>query len=306
MKNRAEAFFELCQVEWSSEVSSQALTTLHEKAYNKPKRIPLAKDIKCLNTYLVGKASEFSANLERDPDEKTWRRLSEVTLTQITLFNRRRVGEMERMTRENYNSGITNDGQVQEEVASSLSSLEKELLKTMARVEMRGKRGRKVAVLLTKAHHHQMELLNKTREMANIDPGNVYQFPRSGTCKTPLCSCMVLRRFASECGAEKPELLTSTCLRKHIAVVTQLLNLKDNELDIVAGFMGHDIWIHREYYRLPEDTLQLVKVSKLLINLEKGSLQHFKGKSLDDIDVTADGMCCFHLIICPFLYKPSI
>ena len=63
MKNRAAAFFELCQVEWSSEVSSQALTTLHEKAYNKPKRIPLAKDIKCLNTYLDGKASEFSEKL---------------------------------------------------------------------------------------------------------------------------------------------------------------------------------------------------------------------------------------------------
>ena len=111
----------------------------------------------------MGRLLNLVKNLERDPDEKTWRGLSEVTLTQITLFNRRRVGEMERMTRENYNSGITNDGQIQQEVASSLSSLEKELLKTMARVEMRGKRGRKVAVLLTKAHQHQMELLNKTR-----------------------------------------------------------------------------------------------------------------------------------------------
>ena len=92
MKIQVEAFFELCQVEWSTEVSSQALTTLHDNAYNKPKRIPLANDIKCLNAYLTGKASELSATLERDPDAKTWRGLSEVTLTQITLFNRRRVG----------------------------------------------------------------------------------------------------------------------------------------------------------------------------------------------------------------------
>ena len=122
-----------------------------------------------------------------------------------------------------------------------------------------------------KAHQRQVELLNKTRELGNIDQENVYQFPRSSPCKTPLCSCTILRKFATECGAEKPQFLTSTCLRKHIAVVTQLLNLKDNELDIVAGFMGHDIRIHREYYRLPEDTLQLVKVSKFLINLEKGN-----------------------------------
>ena len=71
MKNWAEAFVELCQVEWSNEVSSQALTTLHDNAYNKPKRIPLANDIKCLNAYLTGKASELSANLERNPDAKT-------------------------------------------------------------------------------------------------------------------------------------------------------------------------------------------------------------------------------------------
>ena len=86
---------------------------------------------------------------------------SEVILTQMTLFNRRRVGEVEPMRKENYNSGNRNDSQIQEEVASSLSSLEKQLLRTMARVEMRGKRGRKIAVLLTKAHQHQMELLNK-------------------------------------------------------------------------------------------------------------------------------------------------
>ena len=83
---------------------------------------------------------------------------SEVILTQMTLFNRRRVGDVEPMRKENYNR---NDSQIQEEVASSLSSLEKQLLRTMARVEMRGKRGRKIAVLLTKAHQHQMELLNK-------------------------------------------------------------------------------------------------------------------------------------------------
>ena len=152
-----------------------------------------------------------------------------------------------------------------------------------------------------KAHQRQVELLNKTRELGNIDQENVYQFPRSSPCKTPLCSCTILRKFATECGAEKPQFLTSTCLRKHIAVVTQLLNLKDNELDIVAGFMGHDIRIHREYYRLPEDTLQLVKVSKFLINLEKGNRQHFKGKSLDDIDVVADGMCLCLLLDYPYV-----
>ena len=66
--------------------------------------------------------------------------------------------------------------------------LEQQLLKQMARVELRGKRGCKVAVLLTKDHKHQMDNLNKTSN-GNIDPANVYQFPRSGACKTPIRSC---------------------------------------------------------------------------------------------------------------------
>ncbi|XP_048051385.1 histone-lysine N-methyltransferase ash1-like isoform X1 [Megalobrama amblycephala] len=39
------------------------------------------------------------------------------------------------------------------------------------------------------------------------------------------------------------------------------------------------------YYRLPEGTLQLAKMSKVLIAMEKGTLSDFKGKKLDDIEI---------------------
>lgn len=59
------------------------------------------------------------------------------------------------------------------------------------------------------------------------------------------------------------------------------MNLKDNELDQVAKFMGYDIRVHREYYRLSENTLQLAKISKLLLAMEKG-IDAYKGKSLEE------------------------
>ncbi|KAJ8037708.1 hypothetical protein HOLleu_18599 [Holothuria leucospilota] len=70
--------------------------------------------------------------------------------------------------------------------------------------------------------------------------------------------------------------------------MSQLLCLKDNELDLLAGYMGHDIRIHREFYRLPESTLQLAKVSKVLIMMEKGITSDYKGKSLDEINIPLD------------------
>lgn len=59
-------------------------------------------------------------------------------------------------------------------------------------------------------------------------------------------------------------------------------------MDQVAKFLGHDICIHREYYRLSENTLQLSKMSKLLLATEQGA-STYKGKSLDEIDLNLDG-----------------
>ena len=290
LKERAEGFYACMEVEWSSNISSQALTSLNEEKFNKPRRLPLAEDIKKLNEYLKSRAAVLSESIKTSPNDKDWRDLTEVTLAQLTLFNRRRGGEMERMTIQSYSEGIISHTEMQEEIASSLSEMERQLAKKMKRVEIRGKRGRKVAVLLTECHQEQINLLNKTRKAVNIATDNNYQFPRLGESRTPVRSSDVLRAFAKECGAENPEYLTSTSLRKHIAVVTQLLNLKDHEMDIVAGFMGHDIRIHRQYYRLPEETLQLCKVSKILLNMENGRIPHFQGKSLDEITVNPDGM----------------
>jgi hypothetical protein len=71
--------------------------------------------------------------------------------------------------------------------------------------------------------------------------------------------------------------------------MSKVLNLKDNEMDDLADFLGHDIRVHRQYYRLPEGTLQLAKISKILMALERGELSEFKGKNLDQINIDSEG-----------------
>ncbi|CAB1443445.1 unnamed protein product, partial [Pleuronectes platessa] len=94
-----------------------------------------------------------------------------------------------------------------------------------------------------------------------------------------------LRCFANACGAKCPKSLTSTKLRKHAATLSTVLNMTDTEMDQLANFLGHDIRIHREFYRLPEKTLQLAKISKVLMALEQGRLAEFHGKNLDEIGI---------------------
>ncbi|KAG1937384.1 hypothetical protein F2P79_018232 [Pimephales promelas] len=97
-----------------------------------------------------------------------------------------------------------------------------------------------------------------------------------------------LRGFAKCCGAKCPKSLTSTRLRKHAATLSTVLNMTDTEMDQLANFLGHDIRIHREFYRLPEKTLQLAKISKVLMALEQGRLAEFHGKNLDEIGIDPD------------------
>ncbi len=77
-----------------------------------------------------------------------------------------------------------------------------------------------------------------------------------------------------------------------------MLNLTDTELDQLADFMGHDIRVHRKFYRLPEGTLQLAKISKVLMALEQGRVSEFNGKNLDEINIDPNGRnTCHNLLL---------
>lgn len=130
------------------------------------------------------------------------------------------------------------------DVEVSLSELEKQLCKHFHRVEIRGKRGRKVPILLTPDMLESMELLVKTRSDCDVLDDNEFMFGRPKGLGH-FRGSDAIRQIAQCCGAKHPESLSSTKLRKHIATMSKVLNLKDNEMDDLADFLGHDIRVHR-------------------------------------------------------------
>ena len=69
---------------------------------------------------------------------------------------------------------------------------------------------------------------------------------------------------------------------------SQILNLKDHELDLLADFLGHNIRIHGEFYRLSEHTLQVAKASKILMAMGSGQITKQARKTLDNINIDAE------------------
>ncbi|XP_050957643.1 uncharacterized protein LOC127158626, partial [Labeo rohita] len=280
----SDAFQKLYRAKWSEYISHSALNTISDLKYNKPTKLPLTEDIMKLNKHLDEKAKSATAALEKAATPQNYSNVARTTLTKIVLFNRRRVGEVSKMKLKNF---LERDCSITQK-EMNLSEYEQKLCMYFERVELKGKRGRKVAVLLTPEMTKSLNLMIMKREQCGVPNKNEYLFaiPHCLTCYR---GHQCLRKFADECGAQKPDFLRSTQLRKEIATTSQMLNLKNNEMDQLADFLGHDITVHRQFYRLSEATIQSAKISKLLLALEKGKLHELRGKTLDEIgDFTDD------------------
>jgi len=283
-----KGFSNLCKLEWTDEVSRNATKTLYKRKRNKAKLLPLAEDVTKLNKYLELQTEKASKSIcvENKSLEikRLWRTIAETTLTHLIVFNRRRQGEVSKMKLEDYLNRPTSP--VSSDVQSSLSRLEQELCKIFIRIEIEGKRGRTVPVLINGEMQRALKLLVDNRTHAGVPLDNPYLFACSNYGSLSyIRGSDCLRKFAIACESSHPETLTSTNFRKHIATMSQLLSLNENEMDMLAQFMGHDIRIHREYYRLPEDTLQLAKMSKLFLMMENGVISNLSGKTLDEAAV---------------------
>ena len=267
----ARDFQNLCELNWADQVSTHALRTLYEAKRNKPKLLPLTEDTVLLANFLkAGCHKNFETLKFNNHNTQAWCDLNEYVLARIIIFNRRRQGEPYRLTLEDYGKLSSPNG---ERVALlGLSDLEKELCRSLYRLETRGKKGATVPILFTASMKEAVDLLIATRGHNGVESDNVFVFARSHYgAAGHIRGVDVLRKFSVECGAKVPESLRSTGLRKQIATVSQIVNLKENELDILAKFLGHDIKVHREYYRLPNEVLQAAKIAKLLLAMEQGN-----------------------------------
>lgn len=279
----ANTFLEMYKIRWSKEISKKALTTLNIIKYNRPKLLPLVEDVAKLNNFITEKCQSV---LSDSNSSDVYREFCQLCLTQIIVFNRKRSGEAERMTVSQFKKAKVG-GIIDPVIMSTLTEFEQTLCKSYLRVEIVGKKGRKVPVLLTNAMQKNLNMLVTLRSQQNIPDD--FMFARPGNARFPFRGVDCLRNIVNQAGLKFPEIITSTSLRKQLATMAQVLNLNDTSQDLLAAFEGHDIRIHREFYRLPEETMQVAKVSRLLHCLNNGTIGKYSGCNFDEIEFEIDG-----------------
>lgn len=110
-------------------------------------------------------------------------------------------------------------------------------------------------------------------------------FSLQGIPKSTSGGDTVLQIFTLRAGLAEPRNITSISMTKYLATTCQLRNMLNNEFDWLARHMGYDILVHRNYYRLQQDAVELAKISKVLLLIEKGETHKVAGRSLDERDI---------------------
>ena len=112
-------------------------------------------------------------NLDNGCDVLAWRNLAFATLGSIILFNRRREGENSKLQLsdlENLRYGFVN-----QDVMGYLSKSKQQLCSSLKKVEMQGKPGRLVLLIITRKNEKAISyLMRYRRELVNED--NKYVF----------------------------------------------------------------------------------------------------------------------------------
>ncbi|KAJ8050000.1 hypothetical protein HOLleu_03005 [Holothuria leucospilota] len=134
-----------------------------------------------------------------------------------------------------------------------------------------------------------MQVIINRREPFGVPISNSYVFARN-TSSSFLDGAECIFEVTGQLELEAPETLKCTKMRHYAATVAQVLSLDSREVEWLAGHLGHDVATHKHYYRLQESTIELCKVSKLLLAMDRGEAANWYGRPLDDIDVESESL----------------
>ncbi|XP_022111106.1 uncharacterized protein LOC110990416 [Acanthaster planci] len=257
----AEEFLQLCELKWKDLVSTHAHRTLYQGKCNKVAILPTNADVVHLSLFLHEAGNRELQLLQGARGRQirpVWQKLNEVSLCYLIMFNRRRQGEISKMKLEDFHKHST----TKLEGECLLSDLECQLCKMFRVFKIVGKRGKTVPVLLSNEAVAWLNALVATRHEAGVAQDNDFLcawccYDGRGHIRGSHC----LRAYAAKVGLDNASSIRSTKLCKHVATASQILALKEHQLETLANYMGHDLRVHREYYQLPDRVQRDTKLS---------------------------------------------
>lgn len=281
-RRNTKDFLKIFLTDFSSSLYKTAIETQNSNKRNKVIQLPQQEDVNKLSSYLLKQITRLYEALSKKFSVDCWGKLSKYILCYIQLFNRKRAGEIERLLINDFNSYQSLDKEKPSVLYNSLTNSERLLADHFVKIDIRGKLGRTVPVLIKKDHIPVIQYLLSKRQLAGVFENNPYVFGSPNSTNSYFRDYVAMKTCALECGALEPNKLRGTSLRKHLATTAQVLNLGENEMGRLANFMGHDLAI--QHYQLPSTAMDVSQTSKLLLIMEEANVEKYRGHALREID----------------------
>lgn len=281
----AEKFLELCATELS-------IFTTSNPNENGAAAIPFTRDVQLVYQHMEKTAASAVKTLTVYESPPVYNALVRVTLAQISVFNKN-VFDISKVSLQSFMD--RQETELHEDKAVWQSQLEQILCKRFVKIQVsrtsaKKRRDKKVAVMLTPDLLSAITLLVNKRQACGVQKNNPFLFARpDAKCASFHHGQNCVNSLVDCSGAEAPYKLRSPFFRKHMARIYHILSLSVDELDQLSKLLERDIRTDVEYYRMSEAAVDIAKILQLLSAMEKGSIERYQGKSLEEIEV--EGMC---------------
>lgn len=277
---RIKAWQDIYVRDFDKQVASLGRKQADRRTYDTRQLTPSMDDVQKLIDFIQNTTTVSYEKLKEKFDLDTYKTLSKCLLLRLWIFNRRRVGEVDVLRLNNWLKA--KDIDENSDQFRSLSTTEQSFASSFKRLSVKSKLRRPAALLVAKKDLECFNLIISLRDMAKISKDNVYLF---ATYDRYIEGTSVMSEFAKKCGAQNWKLLTGTRLRKQLAASLRHLNLTDEDFRLVAEAMGHTEKTHITHYRAHDAALHAGRVSKLLMAMDDGTIDTYKGKSLEEMNV---------------------
>ena len=134
----------------------------------------------------------------------------------------------------------SNQWKSKEHIENIEDPMERLLAERFKIIYSKGKKKKRVPTLFTIELNKTIFYLVKHRDDVGVLKTNIYLFSCvTRNSKYHICNWEVVYNIALKAKLEKPNLITSTKIRKHMVTVLQLLDINNVELEWVVEHLGH-------------------------------------------------------------------
>ena len=236
LRDEVKDFLDCFCNDYRRRLSRLAAESHGERRRHRNVDMPSSQDMNALLAHLSNLRVKHYNLIQQDFSEQKYLALLKITLTSLQ-DDWKHLKKIEETTGSHY---------------TDLNTGLQDLAQEYCILYTRGKLGRDIKLLVSADVQICINKLLEERNKLDISHKNRYLFALPQTpchaIRHP-SAYVLLQKFASECGANKPNLLTATRLRKQLETARVRLNLNDHEISDVARYMGHHPNIHRSYYR---------------------------------------------------------